>query len=71
MKDLGIMHYFLYLKVWQSPSEIFLSQGKYVMKELEIFGMTYKSFPTPMEINFKKLCGEVAGPDLVNTSEYI
>ena len=25
---------------------------------------------SPMEMNFKKLCGEVAGPDLENPSEY-
>ena len=32
MKDQG-------LKVWQNPREIFLSQGKYVVKMLERFGM--------------------------------
>ena len=26
MKDLGLMHYFLGLEVWQKPGEIFLSQ---------------------------------------------
>jgi hypothetical protein len=30
MKDLGVMHYFLGLEVWQKPDEIFLCQGKYV-----------------------------------------
>ena len=28
MKDLGLMHYFLGLEVWQRSDEIFLSQGK-------------------------------------------
>ena len=28
MKDLGLMHYFLGLEVWQRLGEIFLSQGK-------------------------------------------
>ena len=28
MKDLGEMHYFLGLEVWQNPKEIFLSQRK-------------------------------------------
>ena len=28
MKDLGLMHYFLGLEVWQRPGEIFLFQGK-------------------------------------------
>ncbi len=32
MKDLGLMHYFLGLEVWQNPGEIFLSQEKYVVK---------------------------------------
>jgi len=39
MKDLGIMHYFLDLEVWQRPREIFLSQGNYVVKLLERFRM--------------------------------
>ena len=39
MKDLGLMHYFLGLEVWQRPGEIFLSQGKYIVKLLERFGM--------------------------------
>jgi len=39
MKDLGPMHYFLGLEVWQKPGETFLSQGKYVVNILERFGM--------------------------------
>ena len=31
MKDLGTMHYFLGLEVWQKPREIMLSQGKYAV----------------------------------------
>ena len=38
MKDLGLMHYFLGLEVWQNPGEIFLSQGKYIVKLLESMG---------------------------------
>ena len=34
MKDLGLLHYFLGLEVWQRLGEIFLSQGKYIMKLL-------------------------------------
>ena len=65
------MHYFLGLEVWQKSGEIFLSQGKYVVKLLERFGMIeYKSMNTPMEMNFKKLCGEVVGPNLANPFEY-
>ena len=62
MKDLGLMHYFLGLGVWQRPGEILLSQGKDVVKLLEIFGMVdCKSVSTPMELNFKKLCGNATG----------
>eukprot|EP00253_Pinus_taeda_P029244 PITA_29244 len=39
MKDLGLMHYFLGLEVWQRPGEIYLSEGKYVVKLLERFAM--------------------------------
>ena len=39
MKDLGLMHYFLGLQVWQNLGEIFLSQGKYIVKLLERCGM--------------------------------
>ena len=30
MKDMGLMHYFLGLEVWQEDGELFVSQGKYV-----------------------------------------
>jgi hypothetical protein len=35
MKDIGLMHYFLGLEVWQSPGEVFLGQGKYAVEILE------------------------------------
>ena len=71
MKDLGLVHYILGLEVWQRPGEIFLSQGKYVVKLLERFGMVdCKSVSTPMEVNFKKLCGNAAGPVLANPTKY-
>eukprot|EP00253_Pinus_taeda_P011034 PITA_11034 len=71
MKDLGLMHYFLGLEVWQKPGEIFLSQGKYFVKILERFGMVdYKPVTTPMELNFKKLCGSAVGLELGKASEY-
>jgi hypothetical protein len=34
MKDLGLMHYYLGLEVWQTHGEFFLGQGKYVVKIL-------------------------------------
>eukprot|EP00253_Pinus_taeda_P003483 PITA_03483 len=71
MKDLGLMHYFLGLEVWQKPGEIFLSQGKYVVKILERFGMVdCKPVTTPMELDFNKLSGSAAGHVLQNVSEY-
>ena len=71
MKDLRLMHYFLGLEIWQRPGEIFLSQGKYVVKLQERLGMEdCKSVSTPMELNFKKLSGSAAGPVLANPTEY-
>lgn len=54
MKDLGPMHYFLRLEVWQNSDEIILSQGKYAMEILKRFGMMdCKSMTTPMTTNLK------------------
>ena len=42
MKDLGLMHYFLGLEVWQSSEGIFLDHGKYVveiLKKIQYVGM--------------------------------
>jgi hypothetical protein len=56
MKDLGIMHYFLGLEVWQRTNEIFLSQGKYTMEILKKSDITdCKSMPTPMVMDLKKM----------------
>eukprot|EP00253_Pinus_taeda_P004791 PITA_04791 len=71
MKDLGLMHYFLRLEVWQKPGEIFLSQGKYVVKILERFSMVdCKPVTIPMELDFKMLSGSAVGPVLRNATEY-
>jgi len=52
MKDLDLMG----LEVWQRPSEIFLSQGKYIVHILKRFEMMdYKSMATPMTMNLKLL----------------
>lgn len=71
MKDLGLMHYFLGLEVWQGLDEIFLGQGKYTINILHIFGMMEcKSMATPMEANLKKLNDFAISSDLVDTSMY-
>ena len=37
MKDLGMMHYFLGMEVWQSADGILFGQGKYVVEILKRF----------------------------------
>ena len=39
MNDIGLMHYFLGLKVWQEPGHIFLGQGKYAVEEIQDGGL--------------------------------
>ena len=52
MKDLGLIHYFFGLEVWQRWKEIFLSQGKYTIDILKRFGMLEcKSMATLMDAN--------------------
>ena len=56
MNDLGTMHYFLGLEVWQKLSEIMMNQGKYVVEILKRFGMMdCKPMTTPMTMNLKLL----------------
>ena len=56
MKDLGMMHYFLGLEVWQRTNEIFPSQGKYTVEILKKFGkIDCKSMPTSMVMDLKKM----------------
>ena len=53
------------------PGEIFLSQGKYIVKLLERFGMVdCKSVSTQMELNVKKLSGNDVGPVVANPTDY-
>jgi hypothetical protein len=64
MKDVGLMHYFLGLEVWQRLGEIFLSQGKYVVDVLRRFGLLdCKSITTPMISNLTKLHDQATGSD--------
>lgn len=39
MKDMGLMHYFLGMEVWQKDGESFVSQGKYANDILRRFHM--------------------------------
>jgi hypothetical protein len=56
MKDLGLMHYYLGLEVWQKRGEIFLRQGKYAVKILQKFEMMdCKSMATHMTMDMRKL----------------
>eukprot|EP00253_Pinus_taeda_P033966 PITA_33966 len=56
MKDLGRMHYFLGLEVWQQKGEIFLGQGRYATDILKIFKMEdCKPMATPIISNRKKI----------------
>jgi hypothetical protein len=71
MKDLGLMHYFLGLEVWQRQGEIFLAQGKYTVDVLKRFGMMdCKSMSTPMITNLRKLHDSNTGSDLVDPTMY-
>jgi hypothetical protein len=69
MKDLGLMHYYLGLEVWQKRGEVFLGQGKYAIKILQKFGMMdCKSMDTPMNVDIRKV--KVPNSDPVDPSLY-
>eukprot|EP00253_Pinus_taeda_P003583 PITA_03583 len=56
MKDLGRMHYFLGLEVWQQKGEIFLGQGRYAIEVLKRFGMgDCRPMATLVIPNWKKI----------------
>eukprot|EP00253_Pinus_taeda_P034357 PITA_34357 len=49
MKDMGLMHYFLGMEVWQKDGELFLSQRKYANEILKRFHMEKcKPMQTPL-----------------------
>ena len=69
MKDLGLMHYFLGLEVWQSPEGIFLNHEKYAIEILKIFDMLdFKAMATPMDTSLKILSDESS--KLVDVTQY-
>jgi hypothetical protein len=56
MKDLGLMHYFLGLEVWQLDGCFFLGQGKYTMEILQRFRMIYcRPMSKPLVTNRRKI----------------
>lgn len=56
MKNLVLMHYLMGSEVWKTNDDISLSQRKYVVKLLVIFGRVECNYmATPMEINFNHL----------------
>jgi len=56
MKDIGLMHYFLGMEVWQEDGHIFMGRGRYVVDIIKIFYMEdCKPLATPMATNYKKL----------------
>ena len=71
MKDLGLMHYFLGLEVWQRQKEIFLGQGKYTIDILKRFRMLdCKSIATSMDANLKKLRDCASDSNLIDPAMY-
>jgi hypothetical protein len=57
MKDLGMLHYFLGLEIWQRSDGTFLNQGKHAVDILKRFGMLdCKAISTSMVANLKLLC---------------
>eukprot|EP00253_Pinus_taeda_P016588 PITA_16588 len=55
MKDLGLLHYFLGLEIWQCSDGIFVSKGKYAWEILEKFNMHgWKPVDTPLPGGWRK-----------------
>ena len=55
MKDLGHMHYFLVMEVWQGDEELFVSQGKCANEILKKFHMeSRKPMETTLAGNWRK-----------------
>eukprot|EP00253_Pinus_taeda_P021083 PITA_21083 len=55
MKDMGLMHYFLGMEMWQRDGEVFVSQGKYANEILKRFHMEMcKPMETPLTGNWRE-----------------
>eukprot|EP00253_Pinus_taeda_P002664 PITA_02664 len=67
--NIGLMHYFLGLEVWQEEGHFFLGQGKYIVDLLGRFHMeNCKPMSTPMITNWKKL--HASDSELVDPTLY-
>eukprot|EP00253_Pinus_taeda_P015265 PITA_15265 len=69
IKDIGLMHDFLGLEVWQEEGNFFLRQEKYIVDILGRFHMEdCKPMSTPMITNWKKL--HASDSELVDPTLY-
>jgi hypothetical protein len=69
MTDVGLMHYFLGMEVWQEEGHIFPGQGKYAADILSRFQMEdCRPMSTPMVTNWKKL--SASDSQLVDATGY-
>ena len=72
MKDLGMIHYFLGLAVWERMDEMFLSQGKCTVEILNKFEiLNFKPVAIPMMINLKKLSVSSSDFEEIDLTLYI
>ena len=56
MKDLGLIHYFLGLEIWQRDGCFFIGQGKYAVEILKRFRMVdCKPMSIPLVSNWRKI----------------
>eukprot|EP00253_Pinus_taeda_P034764 PITA_34764 len=69
MKDMGLMHYFLRMEVWQKYGEVFVSQGKYANEILRCFHMEKcKPMHNPLAGNWRK--EDATSSEVVATTVY-
>ena len=69
MKDMGLLHYFLRLEIWQRDGEIFESQGKYAKEIMRKFHMDgNKPMETHIAGNWRK--EDVTSGEVVDSTIY-
>ena len=70
MKDLGLLHYFLGLEIWQRDDGLFVSQGKYAQEILEKFNMQgCKPIDTPLPGGWRK--EDATSAEVVDATVYL